>query len=50
MKSKPHYVEGPQAQANFEHNLTALFKVPKAAIGKDRKPAKKRKSKHSDKD
>ena len=50
MKTKPQYVEGPQAQTNFERNLTALFKVPKDAIGKPRKPAKKRKSKHPDKD
>jgi len=50
MKVKPQYVEGPQAQANFERNLTTLFTVPKDAIGKPRKPATKRKSKHSDKD
>jgi hypothetical protein len=28
----PEYTEGPKALENFERGMTALFKVPKAAI------------------
>jgi len=48
------YVEGPKALENFERGMKALFKVPKTAIGKGRKPGRKlttrRKLKRSDKD
>jgi hypothetical protein len=46
------YNEGPEALKNFERGMIALFKVPKAAIGKARKKGRKlvtnRKSKRSD--
>jgi hypothetical protein len=29
---EPECTGGPKALANFEHGMTALFKVPKAAI------------------
>jgi hypothetical protein len=29
---EPEYTEGPKALQNFERRITALFKVPKAAI------------------
>ena len=31
---QPEYIEGPEAQENFERGMTALFKVPKAAVVK----------------
>jgi len=47
------YTEGPKALENFERGMIALFKVPKLAIGKARKKARKlttkRKSKKPDK-
>jgi len=50
----PEYTEGPEALKNFERGMIALFKVPKAAIGKGRKRGRKlsapRKQKRSDKD
>jgi len=51
---QPKYIEGPKARENFERGMIALFKVPKAAIGKGRKRGRKlatpRKPKRSDKD
>jgi hypothetical protein len=38
---QPEYVEGPEARENFERGMTALFKVPKSAIGKARKKGRK---------
>jgi len=50
----PEYIEGPKARENFERGMTALFKVPKTAIGKARKKGRKlaatRKKKRSAKD
>jgi hypothetical protein len=34
---QPEYIEGPEARENFERGMIALFKVPKTAIGKERK-------------
>jgi hypothetical protein len=39
----PEYIEGTQALENFERGMTALFKVPKAAIER----AEKKKRKHA---
>jgi hypothetical protein len=55
---KYEYVEGPKATKNFEEGMKALFKVPKDAVVKAEKRAKKkrarsaslRKPKTSDKD
>jgi hypothetical protein len=50
---QPEYTEGPKALENFERGMTALFKVPKAAIVQAKKRAKAaslRKPKKSDKD
>jgi hypothetical protein len=48
------YKEGPEAKENFERGMIALFKVPKTAVLKSkkqaRKPASLRKPKRSDKD
>ncbi len=53
------YIEGEQAQENFEEGMKALFKVPKAAVVKAEKRKKGktssraqsvRKPKRSDKD
>jgi hypothetical protein len=48
------YIEGPKATENFERGMIALFKVPKTAVLKNkkqaRKPATLRKPKLSDKD
>ncbi len=38
---EPEYIEGPKARENFERGMVALFKVPKAAIGKARKKGRK---------
>jgi hypothetical protein len=50
----PEYMEGPKARERFERGMIALFKVPKAAIGKARKKGRKltalRKKKAPDKD
>jgi hypothetical protein len=50
----PEFREGPKAKKNFEQGMIALFKVPKTAVLKAEKRAKKaassRKSKRSDKD
>jgi hypothetical protein len=51
---QPEYTEGPEALKNFEQGMIALFKVPKAAIGKARKKGRKptapRKRKRADED
>jgi len=48
------YIEGPEALRNFERGMIALFKVPKAAIGTERKKGRKLtvpcKPKRADKD
>lgn len=50
---QPEYIEGPEAFKNFERGMITLFKVPKTAIGTERKKGRKltalRKSKRSDK-
>jgi hypothetical protein len=50
----PEYTEGPKALENFELGMTALFKVPKAAIVPLKKRGKAASSQHkpkrSDKD
>jgi len=50
---QPEYIEGPEARENFERGMIALFKVPKLAIGKERKKGRKlttkRKSRKPDK-
>jgi hypothetical protein len=38
---QPEYFEGPEARERFERGMTALFKVPKTAIGKARKKGRK---------
>lgn len=38
----PEYIEGKQAQENFEEGMKALFRVPKEAVPAKKKPAKKR--------
>ncbi len=38
---QPDYIEGPEARERFERGMTALFKVPKTAIGKARKKGRK---------
>ena len=35
------YTEGSEALENFKRGMIALFKVPKAAIGKERKEGRK---------
>lgn len=51
---RPEYIEGLKARENFERGMTALFKVPKPAVGtvrkKGRKLTTKRKRKAHDKD
>jgi hypothetical protein len=55
---EPEYREGPEAQDNFEEGMKALFSVPKDAVVKAEKKAKKkrdrsaslRKPRPSDKD
>jgi hypothetical protein len=49
MKTEAQYIEGPQAQKNFEQTMTALFRAPKTNPRKPRKPATPRKSKATDK-
>lgn len=41
----PEYREGPEALENFERGMIALFKVPKKAIGTERKAGRKLASK-----
>jgi hypothetical protein len=53
MKRKYEYIEGSEARERFERGMIALFKVPKTAIGKERKRGRKltapRREKSSDK-
>lgn len=35
------YIEGPEARANFERGMIALFKAPKPAVGTERKKGRK---------
>jgi hypothetical protein len=37
---QPEYIEGQEAQENFERGMTALFKVPKVAVVKAEKKQK----------
>jgi hypothetical protein len=54
---QPEYIEGPEAQENFERGMKALFKVPKDVVVKAEKKRKKassraqsvRKPPHADK-
>jgi hypothetical protein len=41
---KPEYIEGKQATDNFEEGMKALFKVPKDAVVKAEKKAKKKRA------
>jgi len=50
MKTKPQYVEGPQAQENFERTMVTLFRAPKPKARKQPKAATRRKSQKSDRD
>jgi hypothetical protein len=51
---KPEYAEGPKALENFKRGMEALFRVPKTAVLRKqkqaRKPATVRKNVDSDKD
>jgi hypothetical protein len=51
---QPEYIEGPEAQENFERGMETLFKVSKLAQKKgkqkDRPNASQREPKSSDKD
>jgi hypothetical protein len=42
MTKEPEYIEGPKAQQNFEEGMKALFNVPKDAVVKAEKNAKKK--------
>jgi hypothetical protein len=44
---KTEYIEGPKAQENFEEGMKALFDVPKDAVVKAEKKAKKRRASRS---
>ena len=41
---KQQYIEGPKATKNFEEGMKALFNVPKNAVVKAEKNAKKKAS------
>ena len=41
---QPEYIEGKQATENFEEGMKALFNVPKDAVVKTEKKAKKKRS------
>jgi hypothetical protein len=41
---QPEYREGPKATENFEEGMEALFNVPKVAVVKAEKKARKRKA------
>ena len=41
---QPEYIEGPEAQENFEEGMKALFNVPKDAVVKAEKKKGKRKT------
>ena len=47
MKNEAIYAEGPEAQKNFEEGMKALFKVPKDAVVKAEKKAKKKRASRS---
>lgn len=40
----PEYIEGPEAQENFEQGMKALFKVSKAEVVKAEKKKGKKKA------
>jgi hypothetical protein len=55
MPLKREYIEGTKALENFEHGMTALFKVPKDKVVKAEKKQQKkasslRKQKRADRD
>jgi hypothetical protein len=39
---QPEYIEGIKAQGNFEQGMKALFKVPKDAVVKAERKAKRK--------
>jgi hypothetical protein len=41
---EPEYIEGPHARQSFEEGMKALFKVPKDAVVKAEKKAKKKRA------
>lgn len=41
---EPEYKEGPEATRNFEEGMKALFNVPKDAVVRAEKKAKKKRS------
>ena len=41
-KKKPSYSEGPEARKEFEHIMTALFRVPKSVVVKKIKEKSKK--------
>jgi hypothetical protein len=45
--TKPEYTEGKAAIENFEEGMKALFNVPKDAVVKAEKKAKKRRASRS---
>jgi hypothetical protein len=47
---EPEYIEGAKARENFERGMIALFKVPKTAVLKKKKRAKKPANAKPDKD
>jgi len=54
MTTKQEYTEGPQTLESFKRGMEALFKVPKSAVLRKkkqaRKPARVRKKTDADKD
>jgi hypothetical protein len=44
---QPEYTEGPKATENFEEGMKALFNVPKDAVAKAEKKAKKKRASRS---
>jgi hypothetical protein len=44
---EPEYVEGSKATENFEEGMKALFNVPKDAVVKAEKKAKKKRASRS---
>lgn len=47
MKSESEYTEGKRATENFEEGMKALFNVPKDAVEKAEKKAKKKRDRAS---
>jgi len=41
---EPEYIEGPKAQENVEDGMKALFNVPKDAVVKAEKKAKRKRA------